>query len=222
MRLKLACADFAFPLLRRQGAGPNRHASSTAWTLVCLKAAHLWPSKVFASPAKSGKQLGRKLADRGLPAPMCFQIVKFHPLRHQPSPKRRAAAGRGLVSQNPGLRGRSRGFYVTTLPGVYFDSENARLLERSCELAWRVEQAKRQQCLSLAHVVRWFQIKAALRRAQRARTDADGDYTHFTRAGCRIVPPSHSSPASLYARGAQGEAANLVPAKHDRSPGSFA
>lgn len=68
MKLKLACADFAFPLL------PHDRVLDLIAMLefdgvdigLFEGRSHLWPSREFKSLAKSGKALGRKLADRGL------------------------------------------------------------------------------------------------------------------------------------------------------------
>ena len=68
MNLKLATADFSFPLL----------SHDRVLDLIALLEfdavdiglfegrSHLWPSREFNSPAKSGKTLSHKLGDRGL------------------------------------------------------------------------------------------------------------------------------------------------------------
>ena len=66
MKFKLACADFTFPLL------PHDRVLDLIAMLefdgvdigLFEGRSHLWPSKVFSSPANSGKALGRQLADR--------------------------------------------------------------------------------------------------------------------------------------------------------------
>src|ERR1700722_9578977 len=67
-QLKLACADFTFPLL----------AHDKVLDLIALLEfdgvdiglfegrSHLWPSREFRSPEKSGKKLAGKLKARGL------------------------------------------------------------------------------------------------------------------------------------------------------------
>src|SRR3989449_4285441 len=68
MELKLACADFTFPLL------PHDRSLDL---IAMLKfegvdiglfegRSHLWPSREFKAPARSGARLRRKLAERGL------------------------------------------------------------------------------------------------------------------------------------------------------------
>jgi len=68
MKLKLACADFAFPLLPHDKVLDLIAMLEFDGVDIGLfeGRSHLWPSKALASSAKSGKQLGRKLADRGL------------------------------------------------------------------------------------------------------------------------------------------------------------
>ena len=67
----LACADFAFPLLPHDKVLDLIAMLEFDGVDIGLfeGRSHLWPSKVFVSPVRSGKQLGRKLADRGLSEP---------------------------------------------------------------------------------------------------------------------------------------------------------
>src|SRR5438876_7532819 len=66
--LKLACADFTFPLL------PHDRVLDLIAMLefdgvdigLFEGRSHLWPSKEFKSPMKSGNRLRRKLTERGL------------------------------------------------------------------------------------------------------------------------------------------------------------
>src|SRR5215472_632080 len=68
MKLKLACADFTFPLL------PHDRALDLIALLdfdgvdigLFERRSHLWPSKVFRHSARAGADLGRKLRSRGL------------------------------------------------------------------------------------------------------------------------------------------------------------
>ena len=68
MKLKLACADFAFPLLPHDRVLDLIAMLEFEGVDIGLfeGRSHLWPSNVLASPVRSGKQLGRKLAARGL------------------------------------------------------------------------------------------------------------------------------------------------------------
>src|SRR5205085_214835 len=68
MNLKLACADFAFPLL------PHEHVLDLIAMLefdgvdigLFEGRSHLWPSQEFKATTKAGARLQRKLADVGL------------------------------------------------------------------------------------------------------------------------------------------------------------
>src|SRR5262245_21742421 len=68
MKLKLACADFAFPLLPHDRVLDLIAMLEFEGVDIGLfeGRSHLWPSKVFTRPAKSGQALRRQLADRGL------------------------------------------------------------------------------------------------------------------------------------------------------------
>ena len=92
MKLKLACADFAFPLLPHDRALDLIAMLDFEGVDIGLfeKRSHLWPSKVFASPVKSGKELGRKLAGRGLRCADVFLQMDTSP----PYSSRRLPEGR--------------------------------------------------------------------------------------------------------------------------------
>src|SRR6187397_1485557 len=68
MKLKLACADFTFPLLPHDRVLDLIAILEFEGVDIGLfeGRSHLWPSKVFKSPRRSGQQLGRKLSHRGL------------------------------------------------------------------------------------------------------------------------------------------------------------
>src|SRR5437588_10231740 len=95
--LKLACADFTFPLL----------AHDRVLDLIALLdfegvdiglfegRSHLWPSREFKQGARAGARLGRKLAERGLYCADVFlqmapDFVPYAINHPQPSPRRRA------------------------------------------------------------------------------------------------------------------------------------
>src|SRR6184192_184308 len=64
----LACADFTFPLLPHDKVLDLIGALELDGVDIGLfeGRSHLWPSREFKSPAKSGNRLGRKLAGAGL------------------------------------------------------------------------------------------------------------------------------------------------------------
>ena len=191
--LKLACADFAFPLL------PHDRALDLIGMLefdgvdigLFEGRSHLWPSKEFKSPAKSGKLLGRKLADRGLRCADVFLQMNpnFIPYAiNHPEPARRRRA-RDWFLKTLEYATACGAKHVTTLPGVAFEHEKpADSWRRACdELAWRVEQAKRARLIFAieAHVGSIVPLpKPALRLVNAVPgLTLTLDYTHFTRAG---------------------------------------
>ena len=206
MKLNLACADFAFPLL------PHDRVLDLIAMLefdgvdigLFEGRSHLWPSKVFASPVKSGKQLGRKLADRRLRCADVFLQMNpsFIPyaINHPEAARRRRARDWFLKTLEYAAACGAK--HVTTLPGVHFDDEiPADSWQRCCdELAWRVEQAKQHRIVFSveAHVGSLVpNPKAALRLVRSVPgLTLTLDYTHFTRAG---LPDSAAEPLIAYA-----------------------
>ena len=215
MKLKLACADFAFPLL----------AHDKVLDLIAMLEfdgvdiglfegrSHLWPSKVFASPAKSGKQLGRKLTDRGLRCADVFLQMNpsftSYAINHPEAGRRRRS--RDWFRKTLDYAAACGAKHVTTLPGVFFDDENpADSWQRCCdELAWRLERAQEHRVIfsveahvgSIAH-----NPKSALRLVRSVTgLTLTLDYTHFTRSG---LPDSAAEPlvahaSHFHARGAR-------------------
>jgi sugar phosphate isomerase/epimerase len=212
--MNLACADFAFPLL------PHDRVLDLIAMLdfdgvdigLFEGRSHLWPSKVFTSPVRSGKRLGRKLADRHLRCADVFlqMAPSFIPyaINHPEAPRRRHARDWFLKTLDYAAAAGS--IHITTLPGVQFDSETpAASWHRSCdELAWRVEQAKRHQIIFSieAHVGSIVpKPKAALRLVKAVPgLTLTLDYTHFTRAGLpdRAIEPLIAHASHFHARGA--------------------
>src|SRR5207249_427816 len=97
MHLKLACADFTFPLL------PHDRVLDLIAMLefdgvdigLFEGRSHLWPSREFRAAVKAGKRLGRKLADRGLRCADVFlqmapNFVPYAINHPQPARRRRA------------------------------------------------------------------------------------------------------------------------------------
>ncbi len=214
MKHKLACADFAFPLL------PHDQVLDLIAMLgfeavdigLFEQRSHLWPSRAFVSPAKSGKQLSRQLADRRLRCADIFLQMdpSFIPYAiNHPEPARRRRA-RDWFLKTLEYAAAAGAKHVTTLPGVYFDTEKpADSWKRCCdELTWRVEQATQQ------HIV--FSVEAHVgsivpkpKEALRLVRSVPGltltlDYTHFTRSGLpdSAVEPLIAHASHFHARGA--------------------
>jgi sugar phosphate isomerase/epimerase len=215
MKLKLACADFTFPLL------PHDRALDLIGMLefdgvdigLFEGRSHLWPSREFKSPTKSGARLGRKLADRGLRCADVFLQMRpsFVPyaINHPQAARRKVARDWFLRTLDYAAAAGAK--HVTTLPGVAFERERpAASWQRTCdELAWRLEQAR-------AHAL-IFSVEAHVgslapdpKAARRLVHDVPGltltlDYTHFTRSGLpdRDIEPLLEFASHFHARGAR-------------------
>src|SRR5688500_10774210 len=144
MQLKLACADFTFPLLPHDKVLDLIAALEMDGIDIGLfeGRSHLWPSREFANLSRSAETLRKKLADRKLrPADVFLQLdpdfVRF--AINQVDPVRRAKA-RDAFLHTLEYAKRLGSPHVTTLPGVYFEEEpQADSWKRSQdELAWRV------------------------------------------------------------------------------------
>lgn len=207
MKLKLATADFTFPLL----------AHDKVLDLVALLEldgidlglfegrSHLWPSREFKNPAASGKRILRKLKARGIKVADVF--LQTDPgftasAINQPESKRRQKA-RDWFERTLDYANACESRHVTALPGVYFDSEPKKTSwRRACdELAWRVDQAQRHDLIFSveAHI---GSIAPTPQLAERMVHDVPGltltlDYTHFTRVG---IADSQIEPLVKYAR----------------------
>src|SRR6266566_7933682 len=215
MKLKLACADFAFPLL------PHDSALDLISTLefdgvdigLFEGRSHLWPSRVFGATASAGARLGRKLADRGLRCADVFlqtdPSFTTYAINH-PEPARRRHA-RDWFLKTLDYAAACGAKHVTTLPGVCFAGEKpANSWKRCCaELAWRVERAKQHRVIFSieAHV---GSIVPNPKEALRLVRGVPGltvtlDYTHFTRCGMpdSAVEPLVAHASHFHARGAR-------------------
>ena len=204
---KLACADFAFPLL------PHDRVLDLIGMLefdgvdigLFEKRSHLWPSREFKNLQASAKTLKQKLADRGLrPADVFLQLdpdITPYAINH-PHPSRRRHARQAFL-RTLDYAAALQSPHVTTLPGVYFPAVEPHRTswDRSQEeMAWRVEQAAPYKIIFAveAHV---GSLAPTCEKAQRLVQGVPGlsltlDYTHFTRAG---YPDSAAEPLLKYA-----------------------
>jgi len=215
MKLKLATADFSFPLL----------AHDKVLDLIALLEfdgvdiglfegrSHLWPSREFKNVFRSAAQLKRKLKARHLVCADVFlqmapEFVSFA-INH-PEPGRRRKA-RDWFSKTLDYVEGVGAKHVTTLPGVAFDSESMADSWERCgeELAWRVEQARARGIVFgvEAHV---GSIAPTPETAERLAKSVRGltltlDYTHFTRRGIadRVVEPLTKYASHFHARAAR-------------------
>lgn len=215
MKLRLACADFTFPLLPHDRVLDLIAMLGFEGVDIGLfeGRSHLQPSQVFKSPAASGAKLGRRLADRGLACADAFLIMdnsfaRFA-INHPDAGCRRHA--RDWYLRTLDYAAACSAAHVTTLPGVRFESEKPAISwRRSCdELAWRVEQAKRRKIHFgvEAHV---GSISPTPREALALVRDVPGltltlDYTHFIRSGQpeSAVEPLVAHASHFHVRGAR-------------------
>lgn len=191
--LRLACADFAFPLLPHDQVLDLIAMLEFEGVDIGLfeGRSHLWPSKEFRAAEKSGRELGRKLANRGLRCADVFlqMAPSFVPyaINHPEAARRRRARDWFLKTLDYAEACGAR--HVTTLPGVTFEEEAPAESWRRCcdELAWRVSRAReRRLVFSIeAHVGSIVPKPAGALRLVRSvpGLTLTLDYTHFTRAG---------------------------------------
>src|SRR5665213_2923687 len=144
MKLKLATADFSFPLLRHDNVLDLIAMLDFDGVDIGLfeGRSHLWPSRELKSPTLSGKRLGKKLSARGLRCADVFlqmapDFVPFA-VNHPEAGRRRKA--RDWFLKTIEYAAAAGAGHVTSLPGVLFDSESAAVSWGRCieELAWRV------------------------------------------------------------------------------------
>jgi sugar phosphate isomerase/epimerase len=212
---KLACADFAFPLL------PHEKVLDLI-TLLDFEGvdiglfegrSHLWPSRVFENLSGSARELSRQLRDRGLDLADVFlqTAPDFESLApNHPDPERRRKA-RDWFAKTVAFAAEAGARHVSALPGITFEDEAPADSLSRCrdELAWRVATAH-DQGLTFSVEAHVGSIAPTPEAALALVQAVPGltltlDYTHFTRSG---VPDSevealidHAS--HFHARGAR-------------------
>jgi sugar phosphate isomerase/epimerase len=215
MLIRLACADFTFPLLPHE----------KVLDLIALLGfdgvdiglfegrSHLQPSDQFVRVGRAARRLGRSLAGRNLAAADVFLQTApdfaTYAVNHPQASRRRMARDWFLRTLDYAA-GCGAG-HVSALPGVYFEGHaKAACWARSCdELAWRVEQARR---LGIVFGVEAHagSIAPHPRQAARLAGCVPGltltlDYTHFTRRGLpdSAVEPLLPWASHFHVRGAR-------------------
>ncbi len=193
MKRKLACADFAFPLLPHEKSLALIAMLELEGVDVGLfeERSHLWPSREFEAVEDSARRLRASLERHGLALADVFLQMSpdFTPFAiNQPDPQRRAKA-RAWFLKTLDYAAIAGAGHVTTLPGVYFEQESQddswnRAVD---ELQWRVARAKDRGIVFAveAHV---GSIAPDPKRAEALVRQVPGltltlDYTHFTRLG---------------------------------------
>lgn len=201
----LACADYAFPLLPHGKVFDLIRALEFGAVDIGLfeGRSHIWPSRVLTAPVKTGKELGRQLASRGLRCADIFlqtdtSFVTYAPNNPEVARRRRS---RDWFLKTLDYAAACGTKHLTALPGVWFEKENPGTSWSRCcdEMAWRVEQAKERRIVFgvEAHV---GSILAKPRDALRLMQRVPGltltlDCTHFIRDG---LPDSAADPLVPY------------------------
>lgn len=206
MELKLATADFTFPLLPHDKVLDLIAMLEIPGVDIGLfeDRSHLWPSKELENPEASGKALAKKLGDRGLkPADIFLQAANdFASLapNHRDPEKRRMA--REWLTKTLDYAAAAAGKHCTALPGVHCEGESKEdsLKRSSEELGWRVEQAKKRG-ITFSVEAHIGSIVPTPKEAEQLVKMTPGltltlDYTHFTRIG---MPDSEIEPLVKYA-----------------------
>lgn len=213
--MKLACADFTFPLLSHDKSLDLIKLLEFDGVDIGLfeGRSHLWPSRVFTNLRRAASELSSKLDDRGLAladvflqtAPDFTSIAPNHP---DESIRRQA---RDWFARTVEFTLECGGKHVSALPGVYFDGvPESESYERSCdELAWRCEIA-RSQGVTFSVEAHVGSIVPTPQSAHRLVESLPGltltlDYTHFTRCGIpdQEVEPLIAHASHFHARGAR-------------------
>ena len=206
MKLKLACADYTFPLL------PHDDVLTLIATLGIRNVdiglfehrSHLQPSDQFKNVSRSAKALKKKLDSRGLKAADVFLQVdddlQSYPINHPQASRRRKA--RDWFERTLDYAATCDARHVTISPGVFFrDGSRAESLARARdELSWRIERACAYQIVMgvephIGSIVP--RPKSALRLiAKVPDLTFSLDYSHFTRVG---VPDAEIEPLIAHA-----------------------
>ena len=216
MTLKLACADFTFPLLPHDKSLDLIAMLGFEGVDIGLfeGRSHLWPSRVFADLKAVGHGAGRaSCGDRGLELADVFlqtapDFVSIAPNHPDASIRRQA---RDWFARTVEFALECGGRHVSALPGVTFEGEPEAESYERCrdELAWRCETASAQGVTFSveAHV---GSIVPTPESAARLVQSVPGltltlDYTHFTRSGVADseVEPLIAHASHFHARGAR-------------------
>jgi sugar phosphate isomerase/epimerase len=197
MKLKLACADFTFPIL------PHDQALQLI-AMLGLKGvdiglfedrSHLQPSTEFKRVGRSAKRLKKRLDDHGLVAADIFlQLaldLESRALNH-PRPQRRRQAREAFLKALD-YTAECAGKHLTALPGVHHEGESRRdsLARAADELAWRVEAARPYR-ITFAVEPHNGSFADTPKRAERLVADVPGltltlDYGHMVPRGHAVA-----------------------------------
>lgn len=214
MTFRLACADFAFPLMTHDQS--MRLIAMLGFGGIDIGLfegrSHLWPSSQFANIEQRSKELKTKASDLGLQIADLFlqmdpDFLPYAINQPEASPRKHA---RERFKQLLDFAAHAECHHITALPGVHFLQESfedsfARSIE---ELAWRVELSKAYGIVfgTEPHVGSIVDNPESALRLVEATPGLTLtlDYTHFARAGLadRSVEPLLPHASHFHVRGA--------------------
>ena len=147
MKLKLACADYSFPILPHDQVLQIISMLGLQGVNVALfqDRSHLQPSSEFANVRRAAKRLKKRLDDNGLVAADIFlQLaldLKSRAVNHPRPQVRRKAREDFIKALDYASTCGSK--HLTGLPGVLYEGERRRdcVARAEEELAWRLERA---------------------------------------------------------------------------------
>ena len=214
MELRLACADFSFPLLPQQQAFKLIAMLGFRGIDIGLfeERSQLQPSHVIPNLAASAKALANQISDNGLEfADIFFQASAFPVTAANHPDKKEQAKGRELFLRMLEFTLRCNAPHMTGLPGVTWDGESYETSLKRCaeELSWRVDQARQVGVVysiepHLGSIVPTpKQTQELLKLAPNLTLTLD--YTHFTYQGIADdeVEPLIKHASHFHARGAR-------------------
>ena len=218
MKLRMACADFAFPKLQHNDVLKLIAMLGFDGVDVGLfeGRTHLQPSQVIADMVNSAKDLSQRVGDQGLAlADVYYQANGasfFDRAANDPDPAERAKS-RDLFLRMLEFTLRCNAKHMSGLPGVNWESEtHAQSLQRAAdELSWRAEQARQ---VGVVYSVEAHVGSVAPTPAEaKALVDlASGltltlDYTHFVKQGFSDAESEVLVPyaSHFHARGANAQ-----------------
>jgi sugar phosphate isomerase/epimerase len=191
MKLKLACADFTFPLLSHDHVLDLIAMLEIPGVDIGLfdGRSHIRPAAI-KDVGGAARQLSKRLRDRGLELADVFLIpgsfTTGAPNHPDPNERRKS---RDLFQRMLLFAARCKARHMTGLPGVFWEEESGDDSLKRCseELAWRVEQAKEEGIVfsieaHIGSIVPTPQDVARLIRMTPSLT-LTLDYTHFTYLG---------------------------------------
>lgn len=149
MKLKLACADFTFPLLKHEQALDLIALLGFDGVDIGLfeKRGHLWPSRELKNIARSSSVLKKRLREHGLKlADMFLQTAPdFQSLAPNHPDGRVRRQARDIFERAVEFTVGCGGKHLSALPGVRWKNESLEASLNRCaeELAWRCETARR-------------------------------------------------------------------------------